>query len=209
MPPTAQTLAPLFVAIATDLVAIGILAYGVYFRRYLRRDLLLAYVALNVGVMAVTTVLVGVGTGVGLGLGLGLFGILSIIRLRSDQLTQEEVAYYFTALALGLVNGLRPDPAWLAPALSAALVLTMALVDHPHLASRTQRQVVTLDVAYPNRSDLVRALAALLDADVRHVVVLELDLVRDVTVVDVRFRPNPTAVPTIREASVGRGVPTS
>lgn len=77
-------------AVLADVIAIALLAYGIYFRRYHRRDLLLAYVALNVGVMAVTAMLAG--SGAGMGLGLGLFGILSIIRLRSDSITQEEVA---------------------------------------------------------------------------------------------------------------------
>lgn len=176
----------LLVGLASDLAAIVLLAYAVYFRRYQRRDLLLAYVALNIGVLAVTTLLMGAQAGIGLGL--GLFGILSIIRLRSDQITQEEVAYYFVALALGLVNGLRPAPGWLAPAVSAVLVATMYAVDHPRLGARTHRQLVTLDAAYPERSELHRALQRLLATEVRHVVVLELDLVRDVTVVDVRYR---------------------
>jgi len=172
--------------LASDLAAIVLLAYGVYFRRYHRRDLLLAYVALNVGVLAVTVLLTGAQAGIGLGL--GLFGILSIIRLRSDQITQEEVAYYFVALALGLVNGLRPAPGWLAPAASAVLVAIMYTVDHPRLGGRTHRQLVTLDAAYPDRSELHGALQRLLAAEVRHLVVLEIDMVRDVTVVDVRFR---------------------
>ena len=110
------TTTSLLAGLASDLLAIALLAYVVYFRRYHRRDLLLAYVALNVGVLAVTTMLTG--TQAGIGLGLGLFGILSIIRLRSDQITQEEVAYYFVALALGLVNG-PARPGWLAPASAA------------------------------------------------------------------------------------------
>jgi hypothetical protein len=184
------TATSLLVGLATDLAAITLLAYAVYFRRYQRRDLLLAYVALNVGVLAVTAMLTGAQAGIGLGL--GLFGILSIIRLRSDQLTQQEVAYYFVALALGLVNGLRPAPVWLAPATSVVLVAIMYAVDHPRLGARTHRQLVTLDVAYPDRGQLHRALARVLGAEIRHVVVLELDLVRDVTVVDVRFRtPHP------------------
>jgi Domain of unknown function (DUF4956) len=181
-----STAMSLLAGLATDLIAVGLLAYVIYFRRYHRRDLLLAYIALNTGVLAVTTLLTG--TQASLGLGLGLFGILSIIRLRSDQLTQQEVAYYFIALALGLVNGLRPVPGWLAPAASAVLVATMYAVDHPRLGARTHRQLLTLDAAYPDQAELGRVLERLLGAEVRHLVVLEIDLVRDVTIVDVRFR---------------------
>jgi hypothetical protein len=183
-----STVLPAAIAVVVDVSAICILAYAVYFRRHHRRDLLLAYIALNVGVLAVVGMLAS--ATVGAGLGLGLFGILSIIRLRSDQITQEEVAYYFVALALGLVNGLRPTPGWVAPAGSVVLVAIMYAVDHPRLGARTHRQLVTLDAAYPDRAELHRALEQLLAAEVRHTVVLELDLVRDVTVADVRFRTN-------------------
>lgn len=183
------------IAIPADLLAIALLAYGTYFRRYHRRDLLLAYVALNVGVLAVTAMLAG--SGAGMGLGLGLFGILSIIRLRSDSITQEEVAYYFIALAMGLVNGLHPGPFWLAPALSFLLVALMYVVDHPRLTLRSRRQRVVLDQAYPDTRDIGPALERLLQADIRYFVVLDLDLVTDTTVVDVRFRVRHNAAPTM------------
>jgi hypothetical protein len=175
----------LAVAVAADVVAIALLARAFYFPRYQRRDLFLAYVALNAGVFAVTAVLTT--THAGLGLGLGLFGILSIIRLRSSAISQEEVAYYFVALALGLVCGLHPEPLWLAPAVAGALVGTMFVADHPRAASGERRQRVTLDRAYPDAGAARAAVEQLLGAGVRVVDVLELDLVMDLTVVDVRL----------------------
>jgi hypothetical protein len=182
--------------LATDLVAITLVSYGIYFRRYYRRDLLLAYIALNVGIFAVTALLSDSTAGVGLGL--GLFGILSIIRLRSDSITQEEIAYYFVALALGLIGGLGASPTWLGPVLSAALVVVMYVVDHPRLTARAQRQTIILDRAYPDRGQLQAALESLLDAQIRHLVVERLDLVADTTVVDVRFkRPTTRSAPPL------------
>jgi hypothetical protein len=187
----------LWTAIGTDILAISVLAYAVYYRRYFRRDLVLAYMALNVGVLAVTMLLTD--SSAGAGLGLGLFGILSIIRLRSNSITQEEVAYYFVSLALGLVAGLHPDPIWLTPALSALLVAVMYVADHPLFARQTFRQTVTLDVAHPHVDSLTVALSDLLGAKILHVVVQELDLVRDLTVVDVRFQ----VLPPVAERSLG------
>jgi hypothetical protein len=176
----------LWTSLAADAVGIVLLAYAIYFCRYYRRDLLLAYVALNIGVFAVTALLVN--AAVGAGLGLGLFGILSIIRLRSDSITQEEVAYYFVALGMGLVNGLHPGPAWTAPALTAVLVLVMWIVDHPALTAHVHRQTITLDRAYTDRNELVAVVQLMLTAEVRHLVVCETDLVRDITIIDVRYR---------------------
>ena len=181
----------LWVAVVADLIGITALAYGTYFRRYWRRDLLLAYVALNVGILAVTLALAS--SSAGAGLGLGLFGILSIIRLRSDSITQEEIAYYFVSLALGLLAGLHPGPVWLTPVLTVLLVAAMYGVDHPRVGARTLRQTITLDRAYADPVQLRAALEQLLGADVKYAVVAELDMVRDLTVVDVRFRPAPGA----------------
>lgn len=184
--------APFAFALLTDLVGITLLAYFIYFRRHFRKDLLLSFVSLNVGVVAVTSVLLT--ADVGLGLGLGLFGILSIIRLRSDQLTQEEVAYYFVSLAMGLLAGLHPTDLWVCPVLTSAMVGVMYLVDHQKLMGNAKRTVVTLDRAYVDEGDLHAALARLLEAEVVHTSVREIDLVRDITVVDVRFRAASTPV---------------
>ena len=171
--------------IAGDLVAITLLAYGSYFRKHGRRDMLLAYMGLNVGVLAVSTVLVG--SAVGLGLGLGLFGVLSIIRLRSSEISQEEVAYYFASLALGLIFGLAPNPAWLAPALGALIIGVVWVVDHSPAHARARRQVVTLDRVITDEQDLRAHLETLLGGTMRSAVVQSTDLVRDAMVIDVRY----------------------
>lgn len=172
--------------LAVDLVAVSVMVLAVYFRRHRRRDMVLAYFTLNVGVMAVTLVLAN--ASVAAGLGLGLFGVLSIIRLRSSQLTQEEVAYYFASLALGLVAGLQPTPAWIAPVVSALVVLVVYAADHPRLYARSRQQVITLDAAVGDEDELRERLGVLLGARVDRLVVVETDLVRDLTVVDVRYR---------------------
>lgn len=175
--------------LVVDLLALAVVV-SAYFRRHQRRDLVLAYVALNVGVLAVTMMLSS--GSVGAGLGLGLFGVLSIIRLRSDQITQEEIAYYFVALALGLLAGLHPGPVWVAPALSALIVVAMLVVDHPMVLPRARRQMLTMDRAVPVESELQALIEERLEVDVKHLIVQEIDFVRDMTVVDVRFRTRPT-----------------
>jgi len=183
-------------SIAVDVVAIVVLAYGVYFRRHYRRDMLFAYLALNAGVLGVTSAL-DTAT-VGAGLGLGLFGVLSIIRLRSNLLTQAEVAYYFVALAMGLLGGLTLDPTWLGPLLIGLIVAVVWAADHPRLLGGYRQQIVTLDRAYPDEHELVTHLEELLRATVHRVVVERVDLVKDTTTVDVRYRltTDVTARPT-------------
>lgn len=187
-------------SIAIDLVAIIALSYGIYFRRHCRRDMVFAYLALNAGVLGVTSAL-DTAT-VGAGLGLGLFGVLSIIRLRSTELTQAEVAYYFVSLTMGLLGGLTLDPTWLGPVLIALIVAVVWVADHSGMLGGYRQQIVTLDHAYPDERELVTHLEALLGATVHRVVVERVDLVKDTTTVDVRYRlPLDDASRTRRERS--------
>lgn len=192
----------LWIGLLANIVGMAVLVYLVYFRRHFRRDLALAYIALSMGIFAVTLLLSE--SEAGMGLGLGLFGILSIIRLRSDTLTQEEVAYYFISLAIGLINGLHPGPVWVSPLMTAFLVVVMFVADHRWVGANTQRQTVTLDRAYPSEEQRTDALEDLLDAKVLRTVVLELDMVRDLTIVDVRYRTHVSGKDSAKKSFLGR-----
>ena len=153
------------ILIGANFVAIAVLVFGIYFPRHRRRDMVVAYLGVNAGVLAIAAILSSVNATVGLGL--GLFGMLSIIRLRSVELDQQEVAYYFVALALGLIAGFTPDPAWVAPALGTMLLAVMYVVDHPSLNRDHRRQVVRLDTAYTDEAKLVARLEELLGGEAR------------------------------------------
>ncbi|WP_394935722.1 DUF4956 domain-containing protein [uncultured Ilumatobacter sp.] len=185
--------------VAADLIAVSILAFALYFPRHRRRDMIVAILCINIGVLAVATTLAQ--STVSAGLGLGLFGVLSIIRLRSQELDQEEVAYYFSALALGLLGGIQVEPAWVTPVLMAALLAALFVGDHPRLFSRTRTQTVTLGTAYTSEAQLTERLEEMLGCRVRRLKVRRINLVNDTTVVDVRYElvgdgPPPKALRT-------------
>jgi hypothetical protein len=180
---------PTYLLAAVDVVAVLVLALAVYYPRHRRADLVTAFVAVNVGVLAVTIVLASSAATVGLGL--GLFGVLSIIRLRSDELGQHEIAYYFAALAIGLLGGLGTGDVALSAALMAGLVLVLALADSRLLHATGLRQVVVLDSAVTDEHDLVARLEMLLDARVTRVTPVRVDLVDDSTTVEVHYGAAP------------------
>ncbi len=167
-------------------VAVLLITFVFYFPRHRRRDMLVALVSINVGVVAVTMVLER--AEVTAGLGLGLFGVLSILRLRSIELDQEEVAYYFSAIALGLLGGVRITPDWVTPVLMAAIVLALFVTDHPRLYSSYRSQGVTVDSAMTDEAQLKLRLETLLGGEVVRMKIKRVDLVNDTTSVDVRYR---------------------
>ena len=174
------------IMIGIDLIAISVMTFGLYFPRHRRKDLVVAFLVVNVGVLAVSAVL-GSST-IGAGLGLGLFGVLSIIRLRSSEIAQHEVAYYFAALALGLMSGLSASISPLIIALMALVLAVLFVGDHPALFKRYGQQLIELDTAYADEVALKSALERMLGARVYIARVVHLDLVNDTTTVEVRYQ---------------------
>lgn len=170
---------------ALDLAAILALC-AMYVRRHRRRDLVVSYLVINVGVFAVTVALANADA-TSAGMGMGLFGVLSIIRLRSTELDQREVAYFFAALALGLLAGIGLEPVGLAIALMAVLLVAMLAVDSPKIMANLRSQTVTVDRAISDENILRTYLQDQLGYVIETVNILELDLINDKTVVDIRF----------------------
>lgn len=171
-----------------DLVAVFVLAVGLYYRRHRRADLLMALISVNIGLFLTMTLLTAVR--VDLSIGFGLFAILSIIQLRSKPATQEEVAYYFAVMVMGLANGLQLRDRLLTIMLNIVLIAVLYFIDNRALFSRAYRITVTVDAVIEDSNALVADLERRLHGHVMEHIVEDVDYVREIMVVDVRYKPD-------------------
>ncbi len=174
--------------VAIDLALIILLVLGMYRHRHGRKDLVVSFFGANAGVLVVASALINVSSTASLGVGLGLFGVLSIIRLRSTELEQHDVAYFFSSLAMGLIAGIGVGQLWLTATLMALPVLVLAVVDHPRFMAGARRQRMVVDRAIADEAALHAYLTELLAAQVTQVTVIQTDFVLDKTIVDVTYR---------------------
>jgi Domain of unknown function (DUF4956) len=163
---------------------------GLFYRRHRRQDLVAVYVAFNVGLYAILTFLAG--STLSAGVGFGVFGVLSIIRLRSEEYNNVEMAYFFLSLATALVNALPGRPFLLSLAMDIAILMTMFAVDFPRVGRRTEFCRVILDRVYDDPSSMRMDLELRLQATLESVNVTAIDYVRETTAVDIRYQPYPT-----------------
>jgi hypothetical protein len=169
--------------LAIDVGCVAVLAALVAQRRP-RRGLFVVFTVFNLALFSVLTVISE--RHIGPSVGFGLFALLSIVRLRSEPFSNQELAYFFSALALALVNGLRIGDRWIAVLLDVVILLALYLIDHPALYRRTARTRVTLDSVIADRTALRAELEALLGVEVVEATVVEVDYVREIMRVNVR-----------------------
>jgi uncharacterized membrane protein HdeD (DUF308 family) len=179
--------------LAIDLVAIVVLAYAVYFRRHRRRDLLMAYVCFNVALFAVVTALTSVPASqngsTGLALGLGLLGALSIVRLRSEELSFSEVAYFFSSLALAVANGVGLGNPAHSAVISTVVVGTLYAMDHVEPHRKMERMSIELDEVYSDDVSLRAELERRIGTEVVGVSIKHIDYVRETMLLGVDYLP--------------------
>ncbi len=179
-----ETAAGAALRFAVDVVAMGVLTLALFLPRHRRRDLVTVFWLFNVALFAVLLVIGG--GGVSVGAGLGLFGVLSIVRLRSEQYRNVEIGYFFVALALALVTGLASGVA--RPVLIVVLVLVVtAVVDWPRLFAGSTSVAVLLDTVHDGPEALRADVERRFGGGVEDVAVLEVDYVRMTTRLTVRL----------------------
>ena len=92
------------VGLGLDVLSLLLLVGWLYRRHASAPEMTMVFTMLNIGLFAA---MVAIASGdFPVGVGFGLFGLLSLVRLRSTQFTIKDIAYTFTALVLALVNAL-------------------------------------------------------------------------------------------------------
>lgn len=172
------------VGLGLDVLALTVLVGWLYRRRAAAPEMTMVFVTLNVGLFAA---LQAISSGhFPAGVGFGLFGLLSLVRLRSAAFTVKDVAYTFTALVLALVNGLPERDLVLVVSLDVVVLVATWLVDDSRARTPTRVMRMTLDEAITAPAQVRAAVALRLGVQPVAVVVEQVDYVRETTVVAVR-----------------------
>lgn len=169
-----------------DVIALLVLVGWLYRRRPSVPAMPLVLVALNTGLFAaMTTISAGKFPA---GVGFGLFGILSLVRLRSAAFTLRDVAYTFVALVVALCTGLPQRDTWLVVVLDAVVLVAVLVVDDPRAYRPPTRTVkLTLDRIYDDPALIAQDVAFRFGRTPLSLVVDEVDYVRETTRVSARY----------------------
>lgn len=182
-------MATTLVGLGLDVLALLVLVGWLYRRRSAAPEMTMVFVTLNIGLFSAV---VAIGSGdFPVGVGFGLFGLLSLVRLRSVAFTNKDMAYTFSALVLALVNALPERHTWLAVVLDAVVLAALWLVDDTGSRPQTRVLRMTLDCAVTATEDVRREVALRLGHDPIAVAVEQVDFVRETTVVAVRHEIEP------------------
>ena len=184
-PAALPDLAIIFPRALLDVVSIAILLF-LFYRNHRRNDLVAVYLACNVGLFSVLTVLSF--SPLSSSIGFALFGVLSIIRLRSVQFETIEIAYFFISLALALTSAIDLTSTALPSLLNVLMLAAMFLVDLPQFRNRSVHTELIVDQVITNAETLASYLEQTRQLDVVKCEIRSINYLQETTLASVVLR---------------------
>lgn len=174
-----------------NLIAIFVLARGIYYPLHRRKEYLFTFFLFNVLIFLICLLLSSARLQVGFAF--GLFAVFSMIRYRTVTIPVKEMGYFFVCVALGLINALvSGDRYFLMPIASDLIILVLVVVLDKYVSMKGE-QVMELtyermDLVQPtNRAALLEDLQLRTGLPIRRVEIITLDFLRDVALLNVYY----------------------
>lgn len=168
----------------------GLLIFGMFYRRYRDKELSTAASLFNIFTFAVLSILSSVEFSVAAGF--GLFAILALFSLRSEQITKIEITYFFGSIAIAVISSVNGTSLGLVIAVAVFVLLAAWIIDHPRMLQSVSNAKLTLDRIEPHilkDSALMRAdLSERLGVEVMTFQIVELNYVNDLARINVFYR---------------------
>jgi hypothetical protein len=188
---TALALSPeIGVRIGVDLLAVSVLMFGLYYRRYRDKELTTAASMFNVFVFAVLAILQT--SSLSKTAGFGLFAILALFTLRSEPITKLEIAYFFASISIAVVCSIQTAPMPLVIIAVMLVLLGAYVIDHPRILRSVGSLKITLDriekEALADSAGTCKRLSQLLGVQVLSYQIIALDYINDTARANVYFR---------------------
>ena len=181
---------PFFLRLAINLIAVVILIYGMFYRRYRDRELMAAAALANIFVFAVLLILSNVNFSITAGF--GLFAILALFTFRSEQMDVIKISYFFGCIAISVICSLQGTSIDIVLFSISLLLICSYILDHPALLPKVNGMRITLD--YIDETELAdhelmcQKISGRIGVSVLSCSVRSVDYVNDTVVIDVNYK---------------------
>jgi hypothetical protein len=190
-----------------NVVAMTILVFGLYYRRYRDKELVTAASMFNVFAFAVLTILSSVEFS--MTAGFGLFAILALFTLRSEQISKVEITYFFGSIAIAVICSVLGTSLGFVAMVAAGVIFFAWVLDHPLILAQSDGVKITLDKidhdALSNPDRMKADLSKRLGVDVMSYQITALNYINDMASINVFYRkPSARALAAAKPAAPAR-----
>ena len=172
-----------------NLISGAILIGGIHYRLYKKKEYVFTYFMMNTIIFFIAYSLQS--SGLSMGASFGLFAVFSMMRYRTEDITQKDMTYLFIVIALGVITGVTKG-SWIEMSLYNGLVIGITLLLEGNFIMRrelTQNiQFENVELIKPDkREELIAELKKRTGLNIHRVTISRLDYLRDSAVVKIFY----------------------
>ncbi len=150
-----------FVRYLIDIVAVSIIVFSIYLPNYKKRDHLFTFFMFNIVIYMITYMLSKVE--MSFGAAFGLFAVFSLLRYRTENISEKDMTYLLLFIAMGLINSTVKGTYFESVILNGILILAAWILDAGFLVKNEKTQLIQ----YEKIENVHEAKAAILMEDLR------------------------------------------
>ena len=173
-----------------DVVAMVLLLFGLYYRRYRDKELATTASMFNIFAFCVLTILSSVEFSIAAGF--GLFAILALFSLRSEQISKIEITYFFGSTSIAVICSVQGTTLPFVAMVAGLVIAGAYILDHPAILKSAAGVKITLDKidehALSDPALMRTDLSKRLGVDVMSYHIDQLDYINDMARISVFFR---------------------
>jgi hypothetical protein len=145
-----------FMRLLVDVVAVSIIVFAIYLPNYKKRDHLFTFFMFNVIIYIITYLLSKVE--MSFGAAFGLFAVFSLLRYRTENISEKDMTYLLLFIAMGLINSTVKGTYFESFILNGILMLVAWILDGGKLVKNEKTQTILYEKIELVRDDKVEEL---------------------------------------------------
>ncbi|MBL7923195.1 MAG: DUF4956 domain-containing protein [Bacteroidia bacterium] len=170
-----------FMRFLIDLIAVSIIVFSIYLPNYRKRDHLFTFFMFNVVIYIITYLLSKVE--MSFGAAFGLFAVFSLLRYRTENISEKDMTYLLLFIAMGLINSTVKGTYFESVVLNGILMLAAWILDGGMLVKNEKTQTILYEKIENVRDDksavLMEDLKQRTGLNIHKVSVVYIDFVKD------------------------------
>jgi hypothetical protein len=175
--------------LGVDIFFAGIIILLIHYRNYKSNEFVFTYFMFNVIVFLLTIILQSVK--ISLGAAFGMFAVFSIIRYRTEDITQRDMTYLFTVIAVGLISATSPYSIVHLSIINALIVAMTFLLESNLIIKKEHSKTIQFEdinlIRFDNNDELISVLRERTGLDIHRVSISKVNYINDSASVKVFF----------------------
>lgn len=167
----------------------GIIILVIHYRNYKNNEFVFTYFMFNVIIFLLTIILQSVK--ISLGAAFGMFAVFSIIRYRTEDITQRDMTYLFTVIAVGLISATSPYSITHLSIINALIVAMTFLLESNLIIKKEYSKTVQFEdiklIRFDNNDELISVLRERTGLNIHRVTISKINYLNDSASVKVFF----------------------